>query len=306
MTANGTVAGHLCLVTVTTAAFVPGTLVLIDSFLRHNAWFDGDIAIVHDDLPVDAQRLIAAIRDGIEFLEVSPALRGRIEAAAVAVPDLAPKRARFYSLEAFRPRGYDRVLFCDSDVLFRGSIRDLFDDPHALVVCGDGYHYRGRVREWTLPSGLAGAGSQVRAYSSTFNAGLMLFDGTIATDADYDGLLRLVDSGIHHGDPAGLTDQLVLNIYYAGRQYLAGAEYNYLLRHHDAIASHSGIDLTDARVVHYNGVPKPWEVGRAGVSLWPDPAVYRALAWWFEAYDACRGRLAARTPSPLERHSTPS
>ena len=40
---------RVCLATATTERFVPGTLVLIGSFLRHHPGFDGDVVVVHDD-----------------------------------------------------------------------------------------------------------------------------------------------------------------------------------------------------------------------------------------------------------------
>ena len=50
----------LCLATVTTEAFVPGTLVMLHSFLKVNPWFEGDLVIIHDGLePTAHQSLVA-------------------------------------------------------------------------------------------------------------------------------------------------------------------------------------------------------------------------------------------------------
>ena len=40
----------VCLATVTTAGYLPGTLVTIGSFLKAHPGFNGDVAVIHDDL----------------------------------------------------------------------------------------------------------------------------------------------------------------------------------------------------------------------------------------------------------------
>ena len=41
----------VCLATATTPSYLPGTLVTVDSFLRQHPGFDGDVAVIHDELP---------------------------------------------------------------------------------------------------------------------------------------------------------------------------------------------------------------------------------------------------------------
>ena len=51
----------VCLATATTERFVPGTLVLIGSFLRRHPGFAGDIVVVHDSgLPESLREVLAA------------------------------------------------------------------------------------------------------------------------------------------------------------------------------------------------------------------------------------------------------
>ena len=38
-----------CLATVTTARFLPGTLVTLGSFLKAHPGFDGGVAVIHDE-----------------------------------------------------------------------------------------------------------------------------------------------------------------------------------------------------------------------------------------------------------------
>jgi alpha-N-acetylglucosamine transferase len=129
---------RLCLATVTTDSFVPGTLVTLHSFLKHNRWFKGDIAIIHDQLSEEYRESLSRIYDKVRFLKADPQLLARVTEITEVFPEFASKQARFYSLETFRLREYDKVLFCDSDLLFRRPIQDLFDMPQPLIACGDG------------------------------------------------------------------------------------------------------------------------------------------------------------------------
>ena len=137
---------RLCLATVTTERYMPGTLVTLHSFLRHNPWFDGDLVVIHNQLDRDLLKILEVCFDQVRFLQVSEALRSRVQNLVACHPDLSARQARFYSLESFRLQGYEQVLFCDSDVLFRQSIEDLFALSQPLICCGDGPHYQGYGR----------------------------------------------------------------------------------------------------------------------------------------------------------------
>ena len=139
--------GKTCFVTAATERFVPGTLTTLCSFLKHHPGFDGDLVVVHHALPEAHRRHLAQACPGLRFEAVSPALRTRLSALGAARPDFAPRLAQLYSLEAFRLRGYRKVLFYDSDVLFQAPVDDLFDSPAALLCCGDGVSLRGGHRD---------------------------------------------------------------------------------------------------------------------------------------------------------------
>ena len=140
-------AKETCFVTAATERFVPGTLVTLASFLKHHPGFDGDLVVVHHALPEAHRRHLARACPGLRFEAVSPALRARLSALGAARPDFAPRLAQLYSLEAFRLRGYRKVLFYDSDVLFQAPVDDLFDSTAALLCCGDGVFLRGGRRD---------------------------------------------------------------------------------------------------------------------------------------------------------------
>lgn len=62
--------GGVCVATVTTASFLPGTLVTLGSFLRQHPDFAGDLVVIHDELP-DSERACLAALPKLRFEQVS-------------------------------------------------------------------------------------------------------------------------------------------------------------------------------------------------------------------------------------------
>ena len=79
----------VCLATATTESFVPGTLVLLGSFLAHHPRFDGDLVIIHDALPQAARDVLQAVSDRVRFETVSTRLRDRLARLAAGHPAFA-------------------------------------------------------------------------------------------------------------------------------------------------------------------------------------------------------------------------
>ena len=269
---------RLCVATVTTDSFLAGTLVTLHSFLKHHPWFTGDIVVIHGALSADSRECLSRLHGRIRFVSVSPELQRRVEAIAAVLPEFASKQARFHSLEIFRLTGYDKVLFCDSDLLFRRSIRELFDMPHALIACGDGAYYQGRGRRWATGDGVL---------DDTFNAGLFMVDGGLLTADRRAGLVELVDIRTYYTLKTRLADQVILNVYFAGQQHLVDATYNYLLAHHESIHDRERVRLSDARVVHFNGPDKPWVAESVWRIALRAPALIAAYRSWYDGYVEC-------------------
>lgn len=274
-------------VTCTTPAFVPGTVVLVHSFLAHHPDFVGEVIVLHDGLSDAAQARLSAL-PRTTLRPASDALRDRIEALVEAVPAKGSVRGRYLSLDVLALGGYDRVLFCDSDVLVRGPLDGLFEISADLVCCGDGPYYTGRGRDpETFRAAAPGTASPLR---DTFNAGVLLFGPGVLGAERHRRALDLirpavVARGVHN-------DQVVFYHVFAGRQRFASATYNVLLGHHLKIGLAEGVGLDDARLVHFNGPRKPW----ARRAMPSDPVVARATAWWREA----------ATEAGVEVHALPS
>ena len=279
----------VCVATVTTPSFLPGTLVTLGSFLARHPGFDGDLVVIHDRLPEEDRKSLGCL-PRLRFEQVSPELGARLARLTHAHPALAPALARFHSLEAFRLRGYSKVLFLDSDLLFRKPVDDLFDRPEPLICCGDGPFYRGNVRDAETFNECPGP-IEARALERPFNAGFLLIDAELLRGTCYADLLSMVtpESWRHTRTPH--TDQILYNRYFDGRQTLVGATYDYLLAHAPDIRAHEGLSPADARVLHFNMRAKPWQfpqllrwAARPGGGLLAAQA--RCFGHWYDAYRA--------------------
>ena len=291
---------RICLATAATERFVPGALVLIDSFLRRHPGFDGDVVVVHDDgLPERLREVLSGTFDGLRFMPVSPELVERAERVRAALPQRGFTPARFFALDAFRLRGYRKVLFCDSDLLFRGPVDSLFDSPHDLLCCGDKAFLEGRPRDAAtfLPVPPGGRAGGAGVLERTFNDGFLMIDAGLLNERTHAGLLAMLTPETWRDTDTPHTKQFLQNRYFAGRQTLIGSTYNFLLASARAIRAREGVDVENARVLHYVKAVKPWSPEAMLRWAW-DPGSAPAAAafrFWYDAYLDVLARAHVRT-----------
>ena len=306
--------GKICLVTATTEPFVPGTLVTIGTFLKHHPRLDADVVIIHDGLAEAKRDVLAAAFDGVRFALVAPELRDRAMRLAVALPHRRITPEHFYILDAFRLAGYRKVLYCDSDILFRAPIGELFDSTETLLCCPARDSLLGRrldaatfvpirepARSGPLDGGRRGgddppAGRRT-VLEGVFNAGFLLIDGHLTEGSVYPELLaRVSPESLQDVRRRRVSDQTLLNRYFAGHQTLVSSTYNYLLGSARAIRAREGLDAGSARVLHFNLRIKPWMTdamldgvdGYAGYELTPH------FKLWYGAWLDCITRAHLR------------
>lgn len=285
-----------CVLTVATDDFAPGTFATLASFLRHHPDFDGEIVVVAEDLSECVRDVLIGLSPRVRFEPVSAALAARAARLCEAYPQLRPRRANFYVLEAFRLRGYRKLLALDSDTLFQAGVGPLLDAPGELVCSPDQFALRGVRRDATtyLPAEEgAPAGNTI---GDTFDTGLLLIDGSLLRRPIYDALAAMVEPATWRGVNAVNADQLVLNRYFAGRQTLASAAYNYLVTSPAAIRAREGLGIEAAKVLHFNLPIKPWNT--EAMLDWARPQPGHPLPpgykRWYRAY--LSGLAAANLP----------
>ena len=274
----------LCFATAATESFVPGAVVAIASFRRHHPDFDGDIVVIHDDLPQYQRERLHATCGDIRFEPASTDLRQRLDALGAAQPSLAHRLGEFLCLEAFRLSGYCKVLYYDSDVLFRASVAELFRSPALLLCRGDEAWLRGLCRDAATfeptpdPTG---------ALPRTFGSGFLLIDGKLLAGArHYEALLAQVTPAAWRANTTQHTDQFVLNRHFAGQQTLVDWRYDFVVPMAGEIHTRTGWRVEDAKALHFAGPVKPW--APQTMLRWADGnsahKPRRAYLQWTDAY----------------------
>ena len=251
----------------------------------------------------------------MRFEHISPELRERLVALRAVRPEFAARLGQFYSLEAFRLHGYRKVLFYDSDVLFQASVDELFAASEPLLCCGDDVFLRGGRRDAAAfaplppgqPPGAAGA------LDRPFGAGFLLIDEQVTATDCYADLVARVVIETWHGTTTPHTDQLILNRFFAGRQTLVSAAYDFVLPFAEAIRAREGVDTDSAKVLHFARPIKPWlpeamlrwtqgdpkDKPRNAFRLWYDVLSYLAAAHVCSAADRLAGNRECTTfPAP--------
>lgn len=274
---------NYCIATVTSDNFLPGTIVMLDSFLQHHRQFSGDICIIHNGLSDQSCAILEAHFESLKFKSAGHQLTEAVDRLTSAYPGMKSRQARFLSVEMFALTGYDKVLFCDSDLLFRGSIASLWAHDSAVVCCGDGAYYRGLGRDpKTFTEVALDAAADV--LQKPFNAGLMLVDGGQCSADNYAAIIGRISPERWQKVRTGHTDQLLYNLHFADRVTLVSPAYNYLLAYGDAIIEQSGTTLSDAAVLHYNGPMKPWLPNSILAGFRQSPMIVRSTQLWSTAF----------------------
>jgi lipopolysaccharide biosynthesis glycosyltransferase len=263
---------------------------MLNSFLKHNKWFKGDIVIIHDFLPDKCRSLLDCYRN-ITYQQVSDELKNKTAVLSCSVPrlKLEKKLARFHSLELFRlyENRYHKVLFCDSDILFLGDVKEIFQLEENFYCCGDKYYYANNTICSNSYTPVIGSLSDVNDHDvlkSTFNAGFMLLDKALITKNHYNKVLNLLNKNIWHNIQAPYTDQIIFNLYFRGQHIVLTSKYNFLVLHKELIVTKERISIKDIKVLHFNGRTKPWDYVKVIEAISADSSNMEFFKLWQQAY----------------------
>lgn len=270
------------LVTVTSSDYLPGTRVMLDSFLTHNRWFDGRIIVVHDGMTHAEQEELSADFKSVAFCTPSTDLKQAVARLVAAYPHLRSRAARFLSLQCFwLPDDEGDLLFCDSDLLFLRDIRDAVGTPGDLLACPDKAQTQGHGRDRVTMA--EGDGSEGGGHRS-FNAGLMVMRAALLQQRPRHRISALLEPEEWSRIASDHTDQAVLNICFGRDVRLLPERYNLLVGHAGAIRGATDGAFSDAEVLHFNGPAKPWLLARHPGSTARDGLMIRAYEEWFAAH----------------------
>lgn len=273
----------ICLATVTDDSYLPGTTILLASFLRHNPWFTGSIVIIDDGLlPENRARLQRF--PNLRFHTVSDALKERLALVGSAHPLLARKRPILSALEVFNLSGYEAILKVDSDVLCAGSVETLMDGREALRACPDQSYFRDEVRNRRSYVSVArSSAAEADVLAATFNAGVLAIAPPRLASSTYADLVDLVQPATWSGVRTGHSDSVVLNRYFEGRWTSVSERYNHLISSSANRFVRPRISLAEAALIHFLGRPKPWQLEPQALATVEGPRRDAFQLWLDEA-----------------------
>jgi hypothetical protein len=282
---NTTLSSRWCVATVTSAAYANATHVLLRSFLRHNPWFAGTLAVIHapQEPPPDLLRSLPNVRWHPASVELTQSL------TATRSPEVAEKARRFYSLESFRLREFEQVLYLDSDIVCRGDARGLFDMEGALLCSPDQAYFWGHVRDRTTyvtQDEMLAAPESV--FPKTFNTGVLRLTPALLDGSTFADLLRRIGARDWGAIHTGHSVSVVLNEHFSGTWAEVSERYNYLITRGMLDYRRQRVPVSEAVFLHFIGRPKPWEPGsretifnhdhQRALNAWDDEAA-RCVPW---------------------------
>ena len=134
----------IALVTLADDYYLKLTSAMITSFLQNNTWYNSDIIILDIGLSKKSKNVLHKIYKNIKYKTINKqefnGLNGKISFEQVCKFKnyLEPKLYnRTYKLEVFNIKGYDSLLFIDSDCIILQNINELFDTENNLAHFAD-------------------------------------------------------------------------------------------------------------------------------------------------------------------------
>lgn len=249
----------IAIATVTDDNFIKGTLVLLHSFLEHNPWFKGDAIIIENNLTKTNKDLLSTFPK-VKFKLINKELLTRIQIVAHYTERFQRIGKRFFSLEAFNLRQYDKVLFLDSDILCCDSLYALFNlNDAGFYAAPDKQHYVGQKRELHsfLPQSMFPSASN-EVFIKSFNSGVMLINNFLLPKIVYLELLKLLNPIFFSSSLSGHSDQYLLNHYFLENIRFLNYQYNYLINAKEDFEKQNKY-LEDALLIHFVEDNKPWQ-----------------------------------------------
>ena len=240
--------------------FIRGTQTLFHSILHHNKNFQGDLIIICEEGFRKYEQLFNMF-DHVTLHIVSESLKSAALKAVNSIRGRAGSHKLWYCLESFNLKGYDKILFLDSDIICSGEMISLLEEVTTEEICA------GHDRAWFIDKVRShdtfelldpdANDRNIRTISPTFNSGVMLIDGSFIDKGIYFDLIENINT-IPWSHTNGLNDQVIINQFFEGQIKPLSPRYNFITKLKNEIFSKSKVVMDDASFLHFVGAPKPW------------------------------------------------
>ena len=200
--------------------YMIGTKVLINSFLKYNKWFDEDIVVLDNKLSDNNKEQCISWYKKISFVPVDCSSYPSFPAAT------SPRlHSAYYTLEALNLKGYNRIVFFDSDILVLGDISYLFNEEFSF-----GARFLGRRQ---------------------LNSGVMSISDPYLSSTTYDEAISLIEEyGGRYADQ-DILSKMFYNV-------LSRIPVSFNLTKKEFEINKFGLEGSELKTIHYVG-QKPWQ-----------------------------------------------
>jgi len=275
------VEGKFALATVTTENYVQWSMVMIHSFLKSNPWFTGDIVIISNDLS-EKSLYDLNIFPGIIIEKPSEILNQQLEQLCAEMPNFSKLINRFLSIEVFRLKQYDKVLFLDSDMLVVKDVAELFRLPDSIYASLEWFSGKGRrMSDFEIANSADDHGEFIK---QPINSGFLMLSKGLFVEGLYEDLVNFIQPDHWKNTTIRLTDQLIINKFFNNKITIIDARYNYRPKNAEGIYRKEKIRLEDAKIVHFLLKAKPWNLNEVFKTASQKLEMLKAFELWYEWY----------------------
>jgi hypothetical protein len=221
---------NYCLFLSLNSSYIIGYRVFIQSFIKHNLWFDGDIVIMDLDLSDRERDYVSSFYRNIIF--VKPSYENYIKINKSKLFN-ASFINNYYKLDIFQYTKYEKIVSMDCDMLITGDLSELFFENYKFGAVPVATH-----RSYEEPP---------------FNGGLIVLDSKVNCIENYKTVLSNLSK------PYRFAEQDLLNELYGKVYYKIPKIYNVEKRILDSKHIEDVEIIEKTKVMHFVG-SKPWDI----------------------------------------------
>jgi lipopolysaccharide biosynthesis glycosyltransferase len=244
----------LCLATVSSKDYWPGTYVMIKSFLKHNTWFKGDIVVISSDSGYLKKKLAFHFKN-ILVIEPSAELTTKIDKIILKAGYLNLIRDRFLKFEIFRLENYDKIIYYDSDILHIKGIPEIIVLRQNFYASSDPAFIRGFYRNRKTMQKIAIGNYSEKYYPQFVNSGFLIIGSNFLNSSLFKTIIETMGTIDYSDFEDKLADEPVLNALFEKNLEIAPQLFNCSVH---LIAE--GFIKDDICSVHFTGINKPWKI----------------------------------------------
>lgn len=213
--------------------FVLSMKVFLLSLLKTNPWFDLDILLLDDGNLSSAN--VAVLKKIYKNIFTHQAKKEDYKCCLPTTQTWGYNLYYRFDVLDMAELGYDRIIIFDSDMVFLGDIKELFEYNQDFAAC---------EKYLNIPE--INPNDMFEQKRKRFNCGLMSISKNIMSKDTKNSLIKIAS------EKSWSSDQPVFNLYFADKVFYMPQKFN-------VVTSNASFkNLKEAIILQYHGFCKPW------------------------------------------------